>query len=246
MMDWIKNITLSRLHQHFGAFKLLIFSAFAFFCVALIAYKTGNFYQKHQSKLITEQSERLDKLYLQNEQSLSRINTLTVELEIERLANQKAQQALRSLEDDHFSIKKELAFYEKIMAPEKQANGIVIDEVTIVKSASENHYRIRVVLVQQQKSKRYAKGLVEVKFVGSLNNRPATINLKSVAELKKSDLDFSFQYFQVFETEFKLSPNFIPEKIAVAAIMPKGRWQKYHRIDESYPWPDFSTKTNKE
>ncbi len=243
MMDWLRQITLNKLHNKFGAFKLLIFSVSILFLVALASYKIGNFYQGHQSKLIAEQSERLDRLYLQNEQAQSRINTLNVELEIEKLASYKAQQALRSLEDDHFSLKKELAFYEKIMAPEKEANGVVIDEVQVVETASPGHYRLRVVLVQQQKSKRYAKGRVEVSFNGSLNDRPASINLLNIAKINKQELNFSFQYFQVFEVEFELTENFIPEKIQVAAILPKGRWQKYHRLDETYAWPEFAVKT---
>ena len=244
-MNWLKNITLSRLHQRFGAFKVFISLVGILIVCCLISYKSGNFYEKHQSRIIGEQSERLDKLYILNEDAQKRINTLTVELEIEKLANSKAQQSLRSIEDDHFSLKKELAFYEKIMAPEKQANGIIIDEVEIVPSASENHYRIRVVLVQQQKSNRYAKGHIEIRFEGSLLNLPATINIESIAELKKDDLAFSFQYFQVFEAEFKLSKDFVPEKTLVSAIMPKGRWQKYHHLDETYPWPQRTSEPTK-
>ncbi|WNC68164.1 hypothetical protein RI845_16760 [Thalassotalea nanhaiensis] len=240
-MNWLKKITISDLHQRYGAFKLLITSGLVLFVVIILSYKAGNFYQKHQNQLIAEQSERLEKLYQKNEQAKSRLNTLQVELEIERLANQKAQQALRSIEDDHFSLKKELAFYEKIMAPEKQANGIIIDEVEVTPSASDNHYRIRVVLVQQQKSKRFAKGRVDITFAGSLVNRPATINIAKMTELDKNSLAFSFQYFQVIEAEFALPKDFVPEKIDVSAILPAGKWQKSHRLDESYPWKTVKT-----
>ncbi|OUS27242.1 hypothetical protein A9Q98_09795 [Thalassotalea sp. 42_200_T64] len=235
-MNWLKKITMSRLHARFGAFKLLISGAALLLVVAVMAFQTGNFYQKHQNRMIAEQAQRLEKLYQKNEQAISQINTLQVELAIERLANQKMQQAFRTIEDDHFSLKKELAFYEKIMAPEKQANGIIIDEVQIAATNSANHYRIRVVLVQQQKSKRYAKGHLEVTFDGSLVNRPATVNITNISELDKKALSFSFQYFQVIEGEFTLPDDFIPEKIDVSAILPAGRWQKKHRLDETYPW----------
>lgn len=239
-MNWLKTIKISDLHQRFGAFKLLIAAAVLLLLLMVLAYKAGNFYQKHQSKIIAEQTQRLDRLYQKHESAQSQINTLNVELEIEKLANLKAQQTLRSIEDDHFALKKELAFYEKIMAPEKQVNGVIIDEVEVSSSASENHYRIRVVLVQQQKSKRYAKGHIEVKFDGSLLNRPATIKLESVSAMDKKQLSFSFQYFQVLEGEFTLPKDFVPEQIEIAAIMPAGRWQKGLRLDESHPWPDKS------
>ena len=233
-MNWL--ITIRKYRQRFGAFRLLVGIAIAIIAISILAYNAGNIYQKHQSRLIAEQEQRLDAMYKKYEQAQSEINTLQVELEIEKLANQKSQQALRSIEDDHFSLKKELAFYEKIMAPEKTANGVIIDEVEIEKTASENHYRFRVVLVQQQKSKRYAKGHVEVNFVGSLSNRPATINITKVSELDQKSMSFSFQYFQVIEGEFSLPKDFVPEKIDVSTILPAGRWQKYHRLDETYPW----------
>lgn len=234
-MNWLKKITIADLHSRFGAFKLLIGAAALLLLIMMMAFKIGNFYQSHQNNLISKQAEQLNKLHQKITQSQSEINTLQVELEIERIANAKAQQALRSVEDDHFSLKKELAFYEKIMAPEKTANGVIIDEVEITKSASANHYRIRVVLVQQQKSKRYAKGHVEVKFDGSLQDRPASINISNVSELNKKALSFSFQYFQVIEGEFTLPDNFTPEKIAVSAILPSNK--KQNRLRESYPWP---------
>ncbi|WP_371376582.1 DUF6776 family protein [Thalassotalea aquiviva] len=237
-MNWLKKLSLAKLHQKFGAFKILLTSFTLLLLVGLGAYKLGNYFHKHQTELIEQQTARLDKLYQQNESALSRINTLTVELEIEKLANQKAQESLRKLEEQHFELKKQLAFYEKIMAPEKQLNGIIIDEVNIIPSVSENHYRIRVVLVQQEKTKSNVKGHVEVSFVGSLDNRPATIKLENVSPVTKDELSFSFQYFQVFETEFSLAQNFIPEQVSVSAVMPKGRWQKYQRLDQVYPWSE--------
>ncbi|NMP15690.1 DUF6776 family protein [Thalassotalea sp. Y01] len=236
-MNWLKSITFSDLHQKIGAFRLLIIIAASILLVAVLSYKVGHAYKNHQDRVITEQKQRLDKLYEMNELARTQINTLQVELEIERLANHKAQQTLRSVEDDHFSLKKELAFYEKIMAPEKTANGVIIDEVEVMPTASANHYRFRVVLVQQQQSKRYAKGHIEVSFDGSLQSRPASINISNVSALDKKALSFSFQYFQVIEGEFTLPENFIPEKIDVSAVLPSGKWQKYHRLDESYAWP---------
>lgn len=236
-MNWLKKITIADLHSRFGAFKLLIAAVVTLVLIMIMAFKIGNFYQTHQNNLIYRQAVQLEKLHQKIISSQSQINTLQVELEIERMANAKAQQALRSVEDDHFSLKKELAFYEKIMAPEKTANGVIIDEVEITPSASANHYRIRVVLVQQQKSKRYAKGHVQVKFDGSLQNRPASINITNVSELDKKSLSFSFQYFQVIEGEFSLPDNFTPEKIDVSAIIPSSKLQKHNQLQESYPWP---------
>ncbi|MDN3653481.1 hypothetical protein QWY77_12080 [Thalassotalea ponticola] len=236
-MNWLKSLTLTDLHRQFGAFRLLIITVFALSIVAFCAYKVGHSYQGYQDTIIAQQKQRLDKLYQMNEVARTQINTLLLELEIERLANQKAQNALRLVEDEHFSLRKELAFYEKIMAPEKTANGVIIDDVEITPTASANHYRFRVVLVQQQQSKRYAKGYIALKLKGSKNQRPASIDITNLSTLDKEALSFSFQYFQVIEGAFTLPDDFIPESVDVSAILPKGRWQKYHRLDETHAWP---------
>ncbi|MBA6418082.1 hypothetical protein H4J50_19115, partial [Colwellia sp. 6M3] len=60
--------------------------------------------------------------------------------------------------------------------------------------------------------------------------------LSQLSTLEQKDLSFSFQYFQIIAGELTLPENFIPETINVAAILPKSKWQKYNRVDHSYPW----------
>jgi len=40
----------------------------------------------------------------------------------------------------------------------------------------------------------------------------------------------------MIEGEFTLPDHFIPENVMLSAILPKGRWQKYQRIDQTTPW----------
>jgi len=235
-MNWLAKINLSTVVMRLGAFRsailLLTIVAISVFC----GYRVGNFYHSYQSQTLAQQQTRLDFLYQQLVDKTKRINTLDVELEVERMANQRSQQTLKSIEQEHFQVKKELAFYEKVMAPEKAANGLVIDNINLTKTESPDHYRFQVVLVQQLLRKRYAKGFIEVSITGSLDNKPTTIPLSVLSTLTKKDLSFSFQYFQSISGELTLPKNFIPETINVAAILPKGKWQEYNRIDQIHPW----------
>lgn len=235
-MNWLAKINLSTVVTRLGAFRsailLLAVIAIAVFC----GYRIGNFYHGYQVQTLAQQKERLDGLYQKLVEKSQRINTLEVELEVERMANMRSQKDLKAIEQEHFQVKKELAFYEKVMAPEKQANGLVIDGVKLTKTESPHHYRFQVVLVQQLLRKRYAKGFVELSLTGSLNGKPTKLPLSEVSSLTKKDLSFSFQYFQIVSGELTLPENFIAEKIDVAAILPKGKWQTYNRIDQSYSW----------
>lgn len=235
-MNWLAKINFNTVVKRLGAFSsailLLIIVSILLFC----GYRLGNFYHGYQTQTLAQQQTRLDFVYQQLVEKTQRINTLEVELEVERMANNRSQQTLKSIEQAHYQVKKELAFYEKVMAPEKQANGLVIDDVSLTKSESPGHYRFQVVLVQQLLRKRFAKGYIELSVTGSLENKPSSIALSQLSTLEKKDLSFSFQYFQIISGELTLPENFIPETIHVAAILPTSQWQKYSRVDQSYPW----------
>ena len=235
-MNWLAKInfrtTILRLGSFSSAILLLVTITVVLFC----GYRLGNFYHGYQTQILAQQKTRLDFIYQQLVQKTQRINTLKVELEVERMTNARSQQALKLTEQEHFQVKKELAFYEKVMAPEKQANGLIIDSLNLTKTTSTGHYRFQVVLVQQLLRRRYAKGFIEVTIIGSLNNKPVSIALSDLLTVNKDDLSFSFQYFQTVSGDLTLPENFIPETINVAAILPKSRWQEYNRINHSYPW----------
>ncbi len=235
-MSWLAKINLNTVVARLGSFRSAILLLVLILTCLFCGYRIGNFFHGFQKQTMLQQKQRLDNLYAKQVEQVRRINTLEVELEVERLANQKSQALLKEIEQQHYQVKKDLAFYEKVMAPEKQADGLVVDNIVISPTSSPNHFRFQVSLVQQRVKKRYAKGYIELTFSGSLENKPHKMDLLAVSSLTKKQLEFSFQYFQIIEGEFTLPENYMPEKISLSAILPKGKWQDYHRIDDDYLW----------
>ena len=242
-MNWLAKINLNTVVIRLGAFRSALLLLLIVVICAYSGYRVGNFYHGYQVKMLAQQKTRLNTLYEKNLQQSSRINTLEVELEVERMANQNSQQLLKSMESEHYQVKKELAFYEKVMAPEKTADGIVVDRMSIHPTGSPYHFRFQVVLVQQQVRKRFAKEHVDLILRGILDNKPSQLNLSNISTSTEKDLSFSFQYFQIVEGEFTLPDGFLPEKLELATILPKNRWQKYQRLDESFIWGDLLKNT---
>lgn len=222
--------------KRLGSFKTALLLLLLLFICAYSGYRAGNFYHSYQLQTLAQQKQRLDHLYAQQVKHIKRINTLEVELEVERMANQRSQDVVKDMEDEHYEVKKQLAFYEKVMAPEKQADGLVLDTLAIYPTGSPHHYRFQVTLVQQTLKKNYAKGDVNLKFIGSLANKPKQFSIKNISSLTRKHLSFSFKYFQIIEGEFTLPANFVPESIDVSAALTKTKWQDYRRIDNNYLW----------
>jgi hypothetical protein len=238
-MNWLAKINLTIVAQRLGSFRTAVLLLVVLGLCLYSGYRFGNFYHSYQQQQIQVKERQLVSLYQQEEQYLRQIHYLEVELEVEKLANQRSLNTLKTMEADHYRVKKELAFYEKVMAPEKQADGVVIDSLTITPSESSHHYRFQVVLVQKDKKKRYAKGFIEFTLVGSSAEKPKSYSISDLSTVNKSELAFNFRYFQTIDGEFTLPEQFIPEKIELAAVLPKGKWQKYSRLDERYRWQDL-------
>jgi len=235
-MNWLAKINLTVVIERLGPFKSALFLLILMVLCLFTGYRLGNFYHHFQTTTLDKQKNRLEHLYKEQALKVERIHTLEVELAVEQLANQNAQITLQQMAGEHYQVKKQLGFYEKVMAPEKGANGLVIDNVKITASQSPNHYHFQVTLVQQQLKKRYAKGYVNIMVMGSLANKPSQLALSDISTVTKKNLSFSFKYFQVISGDFTLPNNFVAEKILVSAILTKSKWQKYQKLNEYIPW----------
>ncbi|TYK67103.1 DUF6776 family protein [Colwellia echini] len=235
-MKWLAKINLKVVIERLGTFKSALFLFTVIGLCLFIGYRLGNYYHHFQVTTLEQQKSRLNRLYQQQEENIERIHSLEVELAIEQLANNQAQQLLKTSADQNFEVRKQLAFYEKVMAPEKQAEGLFVESIKIVTTSTPYKYRFQVALVQQQLKRRYSKGYIELDFIGQQDEQPVTLKLTDVATLDKKDLDFSFQYFQIISGEFTLPANFLPESVIVSAILAKSRWQKYAKQEKRVKW----------
>jgi len=235
-MNWLAKINLKIVSQRLGPFKSALFLFLLISLCIFVGYRLGNYFQQQQLMTLAQQKERLEQLYAEQSQQLARIHTLEVELAVEQMANQEVQAILTETAEEHYEVKKQLAFYEKVMAPEKDAGGLVIDNVKVLATQSAEHYQFQVALVQQQLKRRFSKGYIDISVSGSLAGKPKQLKLKDIAAISKKALSFNFQYFQIINGKFTLPQGFTPEEIHITATVPKARGQKYYKLAKSFPW----------
>ena len=235
-MNWLAKINLTVVTKRLGPLRSALFLVTLIILCLFIGYRFGNFYHNYQSTTLEQQKNRLDQLYEEQAKQVERIHTLEVELAVEQLANQNAQATLKKMSLEHYQVKKELAFYEKVMAPEKEVDGLVIDNIKISASKSPGYYHFQVVLMQQQRKRSYVKGYIDLAITGSLASQPTQLTLSDISTVSKKDVSFSFKYFQIIEGTFTLPENFTPEKMQISAILTKTKWQKYQKLNKTLPW----------
>ena len=122
----------------------------------------GNWSLHQQQQQLALQLQQLQSALQTNEVQLAeyrkQVDYLTAELAVERHTSQLQMQDLKSEQQKLFETRKELAFYQKIISPDLQANSLIIDSFTLSPGNAVGKYKFNLVLIEQDKQKNFAKG----------------------------------------------------------------------------------------
>lgn len=201
----------------------------------LLGYFGGNLrlnYLEQNTRLQESQRESLHERYDRLEY---RNNILQVELDIERAANRILQDEIREALDRKATIRRELAFYQRVMAPELAAEGVSIDSFQISPISSERGFYFRLVLLQLDRIEQLMTGTVELTIRGHQGTRRHELNLLELAGIEATASRFSMNYFALIEGSFLLPPGFVPDTVQIRVRARGGR-----ETERYYPWDDLT------
>lgn len=212
------------LKQRLGAFRFyLVLLAL----MALSGWAGFEIAEVNREKLegqIQSLRQSQDNLAQENNRLTRDLNILGVDLEVARLAGQENRRQFQEHMSVEKDLRRELSFYQKVLAPELEQDGFVIDSFNVEPAASEGFYRYAMILMQQDKNRLTVKGNVSVTLVGSQEGKPAEIDLQPLLSQGSDKLDFSFRYFEVLKGDFTLPDNFQPELIVVESHLKDKKW----------------------
>ncbi|WP_299080041.1 DUF6776 family protein [uncultured Paraglaciecola sp.] len=211
-------MTIYKLKNKLGPFQFyLIFIALTA-AILYLGFFWGNSHYTQQKMAVATHERSIRNLKVENEQLIKKLNVLGVELEVARLEKQQHFAEIDKRIDIENDLRTQLAFYQKVMAPELNEQGFIIDGFHIKSALSESSYRFELVLMQQNKTKNTLKGNLKVTLVGSENGKTKQYSLDSLLHnQEQKKLAFSFKYFQVIEGEVTLPKGFQPEQVLVHA-----------------------------
>jgi len=204
-------------------------------CICVIAVFLG-YYGGH--KRIQWQKDRVQWLASQNDGLYERVdrleyekNILQVELDVERAATRALQGDLRGALEDKAAIARELAFYQRVMAPELDANGVAIDSF-VVSEATPGNYYFRLILLQLERTQQLVTGTFSVQVVGQEAGQNASYDV--LERSGNGEGTFAMNYFALSEGTFRLPSDFVPDRVVVTV-----RRARSNAVEKSYQWQEL-------
>ncbi len=137
--------------------------------------------------------------------------------QVDNLSNQELINSVKSLQQNNKKLIEELTFYRKIMAPELDKDGLVIDSIKLFPSDGSNEYQITTTLIQAGKQLQFLKGSIMIKVVGELDGQMKEFDIRELGTFKAKDFQFQFKYFQNIQGTIELPSGFNPKQIKVNA-----------------------------
>lgn len=173
-----------------------------------------------QNRLLNKSLKNLSAEYQKQQ---SELNMLKVELEIAQISNEQSQVNIKAGINREQSLKEQVSFYQRVLAPEMTQDGFVIERMEVAPTLSENNFKIKMVLLQHENIKAVIKGTLNIRVHGSENGKVESYDLTALQDAPKSSLDFAFKYFQVLETSITLPAGFTAEHFELSTDVYKYR-----------------------
>jgi hypothetical protein len=151
-------------------------------------------------------------------------------------ATTQLKQSLEDAQSEALKLRKELAFYKSIVAPEQGDRSLAIQTIQLKKNET-GSYHYKIMVSQRGRNDLFARGTIEVSIEGVEKGQPKVMDLSDISDLKTKPLKFGFKYFQNFEGEMTLPKAFQADFIRVQV---KPKTSKIKALDEQFAWSDLT------
>lgn len=174
--------------------------------------------------LVAERDERIDRLE-------SRLRLAERGEEIARGAVARLQGLLAEREGEIAGLRADLAFFERLTAPEGERRGMAIHGL-VLRPRGGDRFQVRFALAQNLETARAVRGRVWLEVEGMAEQQRRRLGWAALRrDPNASPLPYAFRYFQQFEEDIVLPPRFLPLRLIVRWSPEGGR-----EAEESFAW----------
>lgn len=146
------------------------------------------------------------------------------------------KKTLTEAQNEVLELKKELAFYKSIVAPEQGKPSLVVQTIQLKKDVA-GDYDYKIMVSQQGRNDRFARGTMEVNIEGTNKGAKQVLALTDISEDASKPINFGLKYFQNFTGKLTLPEGFVAESMRVKL---KPRSKTLDSVDEKFPWDDLT------
>ncbi|HHJ18175.1 MAG TPA: hypothetical protein ENJ80_15955 [Gammaproteobacteria bacterium] len=223
---------------------LYVWLAVAVLAVLLVVVAYGLFeygvrYSGTRVEQLTQQRNKLESqvgvLQKQNAELQEQVAMLRRSSEIDRRATREVRDEFAALRNQLMEQRKDLEFYRGIVSPGDAEPGLRIQRFQLEPAGGEGNFFYSLTLTQVKRNDRYVRGVVEMEVEGEEDGSPKVLVFNKLAADNSKPLSYKFRYFQNFEGEIWIPPQFTPQRIRIM-LKPKGKGQPAG-IDETMDWP---------
>lgn len=217
--------------------SVAIAAVIAFVVVLYGIYEWGRFqggYSKfaelqHRRELTT----KLEALEEANAKLRAEAAAAELARDVDRKAYGDVEKTLADLQAQVLKHREELTFYRGIVSPEDGIGGLRIQRFQVFPGGIDNHYSLRLVLVQSMRQDAVVSGSVSIQIEGVKDNQPMELTLADAGGETRADglVPFQFRYFQNLEQKITLPAGFEPKAVNVEV-----KSSRLAPVRESFPW----------
>jgi hypothetical protein len=151
--------------------------------------------------------------------------------------NRERAEVTRTIEDLQGQVARqtqELAFLRGIVQQTALAPEVKLAELRLAATAEPRHFQLRLNLVQALRPENVVNGDVDVRVEGiDPAGHAASLPLALLTAGKRSELPYSFRYFQRFAEPIELPVGFRPQRVTVAL---RSARKGVAPVTQTFPW----------
>ncbi|MDO6567263.1 hypothetical protein Q4561_09355 [Alteromonas sp. 1_MG-2023] len=229
-------MTTDKLKQLIGDYKWSLLVAALMLVMLGFGYKLARMMDEGDRLKVTAQDRTIGLLVSENNEFVTQVNQLEVALELTELEKQSIAEELSNLQTEHAELESQLAFYQRIMAPEITQDGFDIEGVEVSALPEPNQYQMRFVVLQQRQNKAFVKGKLSISISGEREGKEITISTGDAGFIEQA-IDYKFKYFQSINTNFTLPDGFQPASITLTTTVYQYKSRRGD-LSKSVSWDD--------
>ncbi|MCQ8848417.1 hypothetical protein NQT74_07490 [Alteromonas stellipolaris] len=211
-------MTTDKLKQLLGDYKWSLLVAALLLIMIAFGYKLARIADEGDSMKVAAQDKTIALLVSENNQYVTQVNQLEVALQLTELEKKSIAEQLNNVQAEQAELQQQLAFYQRIMAPETTQDGFIIEGVEVASLPEPNQFQMRFVVLQQRQNKAVVKGKLAVTLSGEREGKEYTVTIGEPGFIPQ-DIEYRFKYFQAINTSFTLPEGFKPTSMTLTTTV---------------------------